>query len=231
MKKLLILVIPAFVFVLAGCSSVESEDKEQEKNTQEEQKEQEQDKTSAEQTDASEKYDTSDEYIRGIMKKDPSKLNDKELAIYNEVNKQINNKSELSESDEAIKADQRAMSKKRNAKSPEEQARIDEAMKKKEEQESGYEKNKFIPHGHVEEFQKIQDETERELSQGELAEEYERRNQEPQTQQESQQTQQQEQQQTQQEPQTQETQQTQQKQNTEQKVIEPEEPKRETIEK
>ncbi|SUM66773.1 hypothetical protein [Staphylococcus nepalensis] len=224
MKKLLILVIPALVFVLAGCSSQESEDKEQEKSKDK----QTQDKTSKEQQ--TEAYDTSDDYIRSIMKKDPSKLNDKELAIYNEVNKQISNKTELSESDKAIRADQRAMSEKRNAKSPDEQARIDEAMKKKEEQESGYEKNKFIPHGHVEEFQKIQDETERELSQGELAEEYERRNQEPQTQQESQQTQQQEQQQTQQAPQAQETQKTQQAP-TESNTPEQQEPKRETIEK
>lgn len=47
MKKLLILVIPALVFVLAGCSNGESEDKEQEKN--EKKSTQKQDKTSTEQ--------------------------------------------------------------------------------------------------------------------------------------------------------------------------------------
>lgn len=122
MKKLIILVIPALVFMLAGCSSIESEDKKQEKKST-----QKQDKTSTEQQ--TEAYDTNDDYIRSIMKKDPSKLNEKELAIYNGVNKQIDSKSELSESDEAIRADQRAMSEKRNAKSPDEQARIDEQMK------------------------------------------------------------------------------------------------------
>ena len=44
MKKLIILVIPALVFMLAGCSSIESEDKKQEKKST-----QKQDKTSTEQ--------------------------------------------------------------------------------------------------------------------------------------------------------------------------------------
>lgn len=221
MKKLLILVIPALVTMLAGCNiglETQKQDKTAQETQQEEQTQEEDLPTSS---DASSKqqiefnreiekqkgkvYDTSDDYIRGIMKKDPSKLNPKELAIYNGVTKQIDSKSELSEADEAIRADQRAMSEKRNAKSPYEQARIDEAMKKKEEQESGNEKNRFLPHGHFEEFQKIQNETERELSQGELDDEYRRRNQLPQAQEPQHQQQQQ-----QQAPQTQETQKTQQ---------------------
>lgn len=229
MKKLIILVIPALVFMLAGCSIGLETQKQDKTSTEQETQQDEQPAATQEEdlptsSDASSKqqiefnreikkqkgkvYDTSDDYIRGIMKKDPSKLNPKELAIYNGVTKQIDSKSELSEADEAIRADQRAMSEKRNAKSPYEQARIDEAMKKKEEQESGNEKNRYLPHGHFEEFQKIQNETERELSQGELDDEYRRRNQLPQHQEPQQeQAKQQEQQQLQQAPTEQPTQQ------------------------
>lgn len=222
MKKLIILVIPALVFMLAGCSSIESEDKEQEKN--EKKSTQKQDKTSTEQQ--TEAYDTNDDYIRSIMKKDPSKLNEKELAIYNGVNKQIDSKSELSESDEAIRADQRAMSEKRNAKSPDEQARIDEAMKKKEEQQKAEQKGGTAL---IEPRREGETDEEHKKRQEKLVEQAKQR-QEESEQQEQEQTQQvPNEQQQQQAPQAQETQKTQQVP-TERNTTEQPEQKHETIE-
>lgn len=220
MKKLIILVIPALVFMLAGCSSsIESEDKKEEKKST-----QKQDKTSTEQQ--TEAYDTNDDYIRSIMKKDPSKLNEKELAIYNGVNKQIDSKSELSESDEAIRADQRAMSEKRNAKSPDEQARIDEQMKEPQPDKRG-------GTALIEPRREGETDEEHKKRQEKLVEQAKQR-QEESEQQEQEQTQQvpneQEQQQTQQVPNEQEQQQ-QQQQNTEHETIEVEKEVRKTEEK
>ncbi|MDG0820966.1 hypothetical protein M4L90_14040 [Staphylococcus equorum] len=216
MKKLIILVIPALVFMLAGCSSIESEDKKQEKKST-----QKQDKTSTEQQ--TEAYDTNDDYIRSIMKKDPSKLNEKELAIYNGVNKQIDSKSELSESDEAIRADQRAMSEKRNAKSPDEQARIDEQMKEPQPDKRG-------GTALIEPRREGETDEEHKKRQEKLVEQAKQR-QEESEQQEQEQTQQvpneQEQEQTQQVPNEQE----QQQQNTEHETIEAEKEVRKTEEK
>ncbi|WP_426443632.1 hypothetical protein [Staphylococcus xylosus] len=193
MKKILLLIIPALLLSLAGCSNAESEDKEKEKEQQtQDTTEQDKEKNQGQDSTSTEQYDTSDEYIRNIMKKDPSTLNDEELAVYNEVNSQINNKSELSDSDRAIRADQRAMSKKRNAKSPDEQARIEEDMKK-EQQTSENIENGLSQHGQNKELQEIQDSTDRELSQRELVEIYDQQRQDKEPQEQEEQVQQEQQ--------------------------------------
>ncbi|MGW7952750.1 hypothetical protein CW747_10130 [Staphylococcus shinii] len=134
-KKSLIGLTLSMLFVVGACSNdtenkAESEEKESESVDGKEESSEKDTSTQLHTEQATtDGYNTNDPEIRKIMKKDPSTLSENELAIYNGVNRQINNSNGLSESDKAIQADQRAMSNKRNAKSEFEQARIDEQMK------------------------------------------------------------------------------------------------------
>ncbi|WP_202808856.1 hypothetical protein [Staphylococcus equorum] len=218
MKKLLLLVIPIMLLTLAGCSKAETENKEQEKSNQEEQKEEEQ--------ETNEQKEEQEKNTDGLNQAKPiEEMTPEEYDTY-------------------------LLTQKRSYLTKEQQKRYDELLEMKgstpaenDEKNQAYNNKKrnelegngggtalITPPETEKEKEELRKRQEKQLKQKQA---------ESDNTEQSQSLEQQEQQQTQQEPQTQETQQTQQthqqqtqqKQNTEQKVIEPEEPKRETIEK